>query len=88
MRLSAVCLHFYYVDNRSSNRLHAWRVCCCGPKGVVQYGHATRSELINYRTAVLEAARLTWAEFTRSENGHCTSDTEHTGLLRAKLLIR
>ncbi len=33
VRLS-VCLHFYYVENRSSNRLHAWRVCCCGPKGV------------------------------------------------------
>ncbi len=31
---SAVCLHFYYVDNCSSNQLHAWRVCCCRPKGV------------------------------------------------------
>ncbi len=28
VRLS-VCLHFYYVENRSSNRLHAWQVCCC-----------------------------------------------------------
>ncbi len=22
----SVCLHFYYVENRSSNQLHAWRV--------------------------------------------------------------
>ncbi len=49
----SVCLHFYYVENRSSNRLHGWLVCCCGPKGVqchilVQYGHVTRSELINF----------------------------------------
>ncbi len=54
--VSAVCLHFYYVENYSSNRLHACWVCCCGPKPVqclilVQYGHAKCSELINYRTA-------------------------------------
>ncbi len=45
----SVCLHYYCVEKRSSNRLHA---CGCGPNGVqcrtlVQYGHATRSELIN-----------------------------------------
>ncbi len=31
----SVCLFaFYYVENRSSIRLHVWWVCCCGPKGV------------------------------------------------------
>ncbi len=55
VRLS-VCLHFYYVKNRSSNRLHAWQVCCCD--AVSHFGAiGTRDTfrinklLINYRTA-------------------------------------
>ncbi len=53
--LLSVCLHFY-VKNRSSNRLHAWRVCCCD--AVSHFGAIwTRATfrinklLINYRTA-------------------------------------
>ncbi len=34
------------------------------------------------------ATLLTRAGLICSENGHCTSDTKHTGLLRAILLIR
>ncbi len=55
VRLS-VCLHFYYVNYRSSNRLQAWRVCCCD--AVSHFGAIwTRDTfrinklLVKYRTA-------------------------------------
>ncbi len=113
VRLS-VCLHLYYVENRSSNRLHVWRVCCCDAVSCNMDTFRINKLLINCRTeragsgaphrAYMKAETIQnshyhlvlWqlvcfmvrAGLICSENGHCTSDTKHTGLLRAILLIR
>ncbi len=51
---ASVCLHFYYVENRSSNDFtRGGCVAVTQCRILVQYGHVTRSELINlinYRT--------------------------------------
>ncbi len=79
-----VCLFAFLVCREPFIQwLHAWRVCCCGLKGVqcrilVQYGHATCSELINYRTARARSGALHAGRAYMLRERNCTSDTKHT----------